>query len=70
VKPRKTIIADDANVVEAALIANYAYERWLDVSVDTVLYYLPLFREWYYGMVATDAILKLDGVRPIPVSGR
>lgn len=55
---------------ECHVIAEEAYARWIDVEPWSVHLYLEVWRQWYYGMISTDAVLRLPGVRQLPVSGR
>lgn len=55
---------------ECHLIAQRAYERFIDVEPWQVSMALDLWRQWYYGMVPWNAVLSLPGVRRISVSGK
>jgi hypothetical protein len=50
------------SVAEAHAIALSAYERNMEVEAWQVLKRLDLWRQWYYGMVSTSAVLNLPGV--------
>ncbi len=57
-------------MAECHLIAQTAVSRFVDVEAWQVLEHLDIWRQWFYGMLPTTAVLSLSGVRPTDVSGR
>jgi hypothetical protein len=51
------------SIAEAHTIAVAAYGRHIEVEAYQVLKRLDLWRQWFYGMVPTSAILSLPGVQ-------
>jgi hypothetical protein len=53
------------SIAEAHVIALEAYNRHIEVEAWQVLKRLDLWRQWFYGIVPTSAILSLPGVRMV-----
>jgi hypothetical protein len=53
------------SIAEAHTIAVAAYSRHIEVEAWQVLKRLDLWRQWYYGMVPTSAVLNLPGVQMV-----
>lgn len=64
------VYANQWQASECHLIAEAAYEKWIDVEPWSIQRYLLIWRQWFYGTLSTDAVLRLPGVKQIPVSGR
>lgn len=58
------------SIAECHVIAQAAYNHFIEIEPWQVHLNLFHWRAWFYGQISDNAVLELGGARAIPVSGR